>query len=259
MLTFCVAACIQAYMQRISSPADPTQTRYEQAYGTIREMIVSGRLRGGDMISEVKLAEELEISRTPVREAVKRLVANGLVESTPRGLRVFRPKPQDVAEVYFLRAAIEGAMIRAACGRISPGEIAALRKIHTRTLEANGRDDIDSLVALNGEFHSVIAAVAGSVRAENSLMALDPLVATYRRLSLFAPGHRNASIDEHGRLIDLLNARDGDRAESLMRAHIARAGRRITDAVLQIDQARDDGETARQLANLDGLDTEAVR
>lgn len=246
-------------MQKISSPADAPPTRYQQAYETIREMVVSGRLRGGDMISEVKLAEELEISRTPVREAVKRLVANGLVESTPRGLRVFRPKPQDVAEVYFLRAAIEGAMIRAACGRISPDEISALRKIHARTLEANGRDDIASLVTLNGEFHSVIAAVAGSVRAENTLMALDPLVATYRRLSLLAPGHRAASIDEHGRLIDLLDARDGEKAEALMRAHIARAGRRITDAVLQIDQAQDDGEALRQLANLDGLDTEHAR
>lgn len=246
--------CMQIVMQMDVSRQNPGPTRYEQAYETIREMIVSGRLRGGDVISEVKLAEELAISRTPVREAVKRLVASGLVESTPRGLRVFRPKPQDVAEVYFLRAAIEGAMIRAACGRIGQAEISALRTIHARTLEANGRDDIASLVALNGEFHSAIAAVAGSVRAENSLMALDPLVATYRRLSLFAPGHRAASIDEHGRLIDLLDARDGDRAEALMRAHIARAGRRITDAVLQIDPAGDDGEAARQLANLDSLD-----
>lgn len=250
-----MSICMQIGMHIIVDRAEHAPTRYEQAYETIRGMIVSGRLRGGDVISEVKLAEELSISRTPVREAVKRLVANGLVESTPRGLRVFRPKPQDVAEVYFLRAAIEGAMIRAACLRVTPAEIAALRTIHARTLDAIGQDDIATLVALNGEFHAAIAATAGSVRAENSLMALDPLVATYRRLSLFAPGHRAASVAEHARLIDLLEARDGGGAEALMRAHIARAGRRITDAVLQIDPAVDDDrEAARQLANLDSLD-----
>jgi DNA-binding GntR family transcriptional regulator len=248
---------MQIRMQIMTQTPEAPTPRYEQAYETIRGMIVDGRLRGGETISEVRLADELSISRTPVREAVRRLVGQGLVESTPRGLRVFRPKREDVAEVYFLRAAIEGALVRAAALRISAAEIEALRAIHARSLEAADREDIPALVVLNGEFHAGVAAAAGSGRAGEALRDLDPLVATYRRLSLFAPGHRKASNDEHGRLIELLERRDGARAEALMRAHIARAGRRITDAVLQIEPPEPGEDKATALiANLDGMDAD---
>lgn len=229
--------------------------RYARAYEQIRDMIVDGRLRAGETVSEVRLAGELAISRTPVREAVRSLVAQGLFETTPRGLKVFRPRPRDVAEVYFLRAAIEGAIARAAALRITAAEIAALRAIHARSLDAAGRSDVGSLVGLNGEFHAAIASAAGSGRAGDALRDLDPLVATYRRLSLFSADHRRTANDEHARLIDLLERGEGGGTEALMRAHIARAGRLITDAALQIEPSGgDDAETQALLANLDSLD-----
>lgn len=235
--------------------SDADAPRYARAYEQIRDMIVDGRLRAGETVSEVRLAGELAISRTPVREAVRSLVAQGLFETTPRGLKVFRPRPRDVAEVYFLRAAIEGAIARAAALRITAAEIAALRAIHARSLDAAGRSDVASLVGLNGEFHAAIAAAAGSGRAGDALRDLDPLVATYRRLSLFSADHRKTANDEHERLIDLLERGEGGETEALMRAHIARAGRLITDAALQIEPSEeDDAETRALLANLDSLD-----
>lgn len=223
--------------------------RYDQAFEMLRDMIVAGRLRAGETVSEVQLAATLGISRTPVREAVRRLVGLGLVEATPRGLRVFRPTAEDVAEVYFLRAAIEGALIRAAALRIRPEQISVLRDIHCKSEEAASRADIASLVALNGQFHGAIAIVAASPRSTGSLRDLEPLVASYRRLSLLVPDHQVSSIADHARLIELLARQDGPGAEVLMREHIASAGRRVAEAVAQIEPV----ERAELLANLNSL------
>lgn len=223
--------------------------RYDQAYEALRDMIVSGRLRAGETVSEVQLAEALGVSRTPVREAVRRLVGLGLVEATPRGLRVFRPTAEDVAEVYFLRAAIEGALVRAAAGRITPEQVAVLRAIHAESERAAALADIASLVTLNGRFHGAIATAAGSPRSTATLRDLEPLVASYRRLSLLAPGHQAASIADHARLIELLARHDGPGAEALMREHIADAGRRVAEAVAQIEPIG----SAELLANLNSL------
>jgi DNA-binding GntR family transcriptional regulator len=231
-------------------PARPP--RSEHAYATIRDMIVSGRLRAGETISEVQLAEVLAVSRTPVREAVRRLLAQGLLEVTPRGVRVFRPGAGDVAEVYFLRAAIEGAIARAAAARIAAEQLAELRRIHAESVGAAERGDIAALVDLNGRFHRLLAEAAGSVRASAALRDLDPLVAAYRRLSLLSREHQRGSIADHARLIDLLERRDGVAAEALVRDHIARAGQRVVEAVLHMEPAPEPG-AAGQLRNLSGL------
>jgi len=223
--------------------------RYDQAYEALRDMIVSGRLRAGEAVSEVQFAKILGISRTPVREAVRRLVGLGLVEATLRGLRVFRPTAEDVAEVYFLRAAIEGALVRAAAARITPDQIGLLRAIHAESERAAAGADIASLVMLNGRFHSAIASAAGSPRSTATLRDLEPLVASYRRLSLLAPGHQASSVADHARLIELLARHDGPGSEALMREHIAAAGRRVAEAVAQIEPIG----SAELLANLNSL------
>lgn len=225
--------------------------RSERAYEAIRDMIVSGRLRPGETVSEVQLAEALAVSRTPVREAMKRLLGQGLVEATPRGLRVFRPTAADVAEVYFLRAAIEGAVARAAAARISAARLAELGRIQAGGVEAAKRGDVAALVELNGRFHRLVAEAAGSARAAAALRDLDPLVAAYRRLSLLSPEHQHGSVADHARLIGLLERHDGPGAEALVRGHIARAGRRVAEAVLQMEPAS--AGAAEQLRNLDGL------
>ncbi|WP_043839128.1 GntR family transcriptional regulator [Muricoccus aerilatus] len=232
---------------------DSITPRYEVAYEQIRGMILDGRLRPGETISEVQLAERLQVSRTPVREAVKRLVGQGLLEVvTTRGFRVFRPTAEDVAEVYFLRAAIEGAIARIAAGRRTAADIDAMRDLHVRSREAAGQGDVPALVELNGRFHRILADACGSGRALAALEGLEPLVAAYRRLSLLSPAHQAGSVAEHARLIDLLEAGDGAAAEALMREHIAHAGRRVVEAVMQIEPAPTPG-AGGHLRNLDAL------
>lgn len=224
----------------------------QQAYEAMRDMIVSGRLRPGETVSEVRLAEELAISRTPVREAARRLVTQGFVEATPRGLRVFRPSAEEVAEVYFLRAAIEGAVARAAAAVPNTRHLADLRRVHAESFDALAADDVPGLVACNGRFHGHLAGATGAGRAVAALRDLEPLVAAYRRLSLFSPEHRQVSLAEHGALIDALERRDGEGAEALMRAHIAGAGRRVVEAVRHMEMAADNSD-GPQLRNLNSL------
>lgn len=229
-----------------------TTPLYQVAYERIRDMVLEGRLRPGETISEVQLADRLEISRTPVREAVKRLVGQGLLEITHRGLRIFRPTAEDVAEVYFLRAAIEGALARTAAARVTPEDLHALAELHAEGERAAARGDVPALVELNGRFHRIIAGACGSGRASAALHALDPLVAAYRRLSLLSPEHQRRSVAEHGELVALFRRGDGAGAEALMRDHIARAGRRVVEAVQQMEPA-DAPAGGGQLRNLDIL------
>jgi DNA-binding GntR family transcriptional regulator len=222
------------------------------AYSRIRRMIMDGMLKPGETISEGQLAERLDVSRTPVREAVRRLGEQGLIQTTPRGLRIFRPTAEDVAEVYFLRAAIEGAIARTAAELLSPAELDQLRGFHRDSEVAAANGDIAELVELNGRFHGVLAASCRSVRATATLASLEPLVASYRRLSLLSRDHQLGSIADHARLIDLLAAADGEAAEALMRDHIARAGRRVVEAARQMEPAQGPGEPDH-LRNLDIL------
>ena len=225
----------------------------QQAYEAMRGMIESGRLRPGETVSEVRLAEMLAISRTPVREAARRLAAQGLLETTPRGLRVFRPGAEEVAEVYFLRAAIEGAVARAAAAAPSTRHLTDLRRVHAESLTALAAGDVSGLVACNGRFHGRLVEATGAGRAVAALRDLEPLVAAYRRLSLLSPEHRRASLDEHAALIGALERRDGEGAEALMRAHIAGAGRRVVEAVRHMEAAADAGGDGPHLRNLDSL------
>ncbi len=230
---------------------DLAPARYDRAFDAIRDMIIAGRLPPGEVVSEGALAAALGVSRTPVREAVRRLVGLGLVQATPRGLRVFRPTAEDVAEVYFLRAAIEGAVVRAAAVRVTPGMLGGLRHLHRDSVVAADRGDIAALVALNGDFHRGLAEAAGGTRALAALGDLEPLVAAYRRLSLLRPEHQRDSIADHDRIIGLLARRDGAAAEVALRDHVARAGRRVAEAVAQIDPAAGAGDL--HLRNLDSL------
>jgi GntR family transcriptional regulator, rspAB operon transcriptional repressor len=241
--------CIQGLDATVDTETSPL---YQVAYDRIRDMIVEGHLRPGETVSEVQLADQLDISRTPVREAVKRLVGQGLLQITPRGLRIFRPTAEDVAEVYFLRAAIEGAVARAAAARICAADLGDLRGLHAEGERAAERGDVPLLVALNGRFHGIIAAACGSGRAAEALRGLDPLVAAYRRLSLLSPDHQKRSVAEHGLLIDRLERRDGPAAEALMREHIACAGRRVVEAVRQLEPTAPPADGS-QLTNLDAL------
>jgi DNA-binding GntR family transcriptional regulator len=207
----------------------------ERVYHAIREMIAEGRFRTGETISEVKLSAELDVSRTPVRDAVRRLVGENLLTVTPQGLRLYTPSIEDLADVYYTRAILEGAAGRLAVANAGPDLAIRLRAILEQARPALATDDHDAFTRLNGEFHDAIDSASGNRRIQELLASLDTIIVRYRRLSLVFPDHLRRSFEDHRRIVEQIEQGNPEAVEAMIRDHIFRAGARIVRAMLRVD------------------------
>jgi DNA-binding GntR family transcriptional regulator len=190
----------------------------------LRDEILFGRLNPGDPIAERTVAEELEVSRVPVREALIQLERDGLVEITPRrGAQVKRFNAGNIESLYQLREALEGMAARLAAARIRPAELATFRlKFHN--IPANpGRKDLVSISGLGDEFHSAVIHGSRNSMIIDMSESIAYRVRVARRLSY---GHVDAAsvgkaTEEHLAILEAICEGDPDLAERLMRAHIS--------------------------------------
>ena len=234
----------------------PASSLAERAYARIRKMITDGEIRN-EPISEVRLAESLQVSRTPVREAVRRLVGENVLEVTVQGVRLYLPSVEDLAEVYYTRAILEGAAARLAA---SIGGAALARKLRAILKEAEpllDTDDHDAFARLNGRFHGAIVASSGNRRIRELLDSLETIIVRYRRMSLLYPDHLRRSYEDHVRIAELIERERPEEVESHIRDHILRAGARIVRATLRIDGGSvDERSTAAALLAIDQSKTD---
>ncbi|HEX4358005.1 MAG TPA: GntR family transcriptional regulator [Pseudonocardia sp.] len=202
-------------------------TSAQRAVGALRELILRGELAPGARLGEVELAVRLGVSRTPVREALTRLAAEGLVELVPnRGARVSSWSAAELAGVFDLRAALEPRLTELAATRATPAESAALEELAVAMRAAGapgpGRD-LEAIVALNREFHALLvriadqpamaAALAGAVRA--------PIV--LRNFHSYDEQSLTRSLAHHLEIVAALRAADPVWARAVMTAHIRNA------------------------------------
>ena len=209
----------------------------DRAYGALRAGILDGRYGFGDKLGEIEIAEELGLSRTPVREALRRLGSEGLVEVLPnRGARVRTWTAQDLEETYELRAVLEGLAARRAAARMDPAaldemdRLAATMMTVDPSLGHRPAGDFAELAALNARFHELIVTAAGSAQLASTLQGLVqlPLVMrTYRRYTAAALARSHS---HHREIVDALRARDGGWAESVMRSHVLAARAVLLDS-----------------------------
>jgi DNA-binding GntR family transcriptional regulator len=200
----------------------------EQAYEAVRELLREGKLRSGEPVSELRLAETLGMSRTPVREAVRRLLAENLLEDgAGMGVRVPLPTPDDFAEVYYTRAALEAEVARIATSIANATFVSTLDSHFERMQAAVASQDTQAVLATNGAFHGTIVAFAGNKRIGALLQGFEPIMTRYRMFSLAIPEHLQRSVDDHRQLIDLIANGDADTAADFSRRHIMRAGGRV--------------------------------
>jgi len=219
----------------------PLQRRrlVDDATQILREAILEGRFTAGARLRQTDLADQLTISRTPVRDALGRLQHEGLVELLPRGgVRVAVLALEEAAELYDLREVLDGLAARLAAQRATPATLGRLEKALSRMARCLSRNDTNQWFGAHVAFHDEIMQASGNAR----LLALAPLV----RLSIqrFHPvllrtPHRLADADrEHREIHAAIAAGDAERAERVARAHIAGA----KDVVLKvIVQGESDG------------------
>jgi len=190
----------------------------------IRAAIIEGRLEPGQRLKEEELAHELGISRTPVREALLFLQAEGLVESEPnRGATVRAYEPEEIEDMYELRALLEGHAAHRAATRISDDDIRRLRESNERFAELRAADDVVELVRENFVFHNTILEAAGSERLGAMVRKVVELPLVYKSFYWYSPEQKLISDHYHRELAYALEARDAERAELIMKEHVFEA------------------------------------
>jgi DNA-binding GntR family transcriptional regulator len=175
---------------------------------------------------EEQLAERLGVSRTPVRQALTMLEAEGLVEITPnRGATVCSFSIEDVWDIYDLRAVLEGHAARRAAGRIEGRELERLRELAEEMEGLPGQfddheEEIRALVALNQEFHGTIVEASRNMRLEHLINRTVEIPLMFKTFFWYTPHERVISNHYHRQILKALEKGDADRAEIIMREHV---------------------------------------
>ena len=190
----------------------------------IRAAIVEGRLEPGQRLKEEELARELGISRTPVREALLFLQAEGLVESEPnRGATVRAYEPEEIEDMYELRALLEGHAAHRAATRISGEDVRRLHESNARFATLRAENDVVDLVRENLVFHNAILEAAGSERLAAMVRKVIELPLVYKSFYWYSPEQTLISDHYHRELTHALETRDAERAELIMKEHVFEA------------------------------------
>ncbi|GAA5118814.1 GntR family transcriptional regulator [Alloalcanivorax gelatiniphagus] len=219
-----------------SSPFTPVRRRSmeEEVYLRMREAILQGDLPGGERLVQEDIAQRFGTSRIPVRDALRRLEADGLVEAGARGVySVTRFGPDDLKEVYALRELLEGHLVEHACEHLTGEVLEELEQLHQDMEQARADQDPEAYVALNQRFHRALYDAADQPRTEKIILSLWQGIPPLTPLTI---EHRmDESSREHLAIIEALRDRDAPRAATAMRAHVATAGRALLEHVARGD------------------------
>jgi DNA-binding GntR family transcriptional regulator len=198
-------------------------TSAERTLDTLREDILRGTLPAGARLGEVELADRLGVSRTPVREALSRLAAEGLVELVPnRGARVASWTVDELEGVFALRSLLEPQLTALAVPHAAPADLDELDLLAARMVELGDRD-LDALVPLNRAFHDRLVALAAAPALATALAGAvhSPLVA--RNFHAYDAASLHRSTAHHVEIVAALRAGDPEWARAVMTAHIRNA------------------------------------
>ncbi|MGJ4962224.1 GntR family transcriptional regulator [Bradyrhizobium sp. SZCCHNS3002] len=193
----------------------------EAVFRALCHALENGFYRSGDRLREDEVAQKLNVSRTPVREAFGKLVAKGWVQPAGgRGLIVRSLDENEVLELYAMREILEGAAARLAAQYAVPAEVAALRDIHASFVSAG---DAAELARLNRLMHGAIQRAARNRYLDAALEDMHVATALLGTTTFAAEGRAATAAAEHGELIEAIAIRDPDRAEAIARGHIREA------------------------------------
>ncbi len=209
---------------------NPRQSgRVERVYQVLREMAVDFRLKPGERINEVALSKALGASRTPLREALNRLVSENFLTFEPgRGFFGRKLLMKDVADLYQVRGALEQYAVSAATGTASDDELADLSGFLDRTIADIGHTS-EQLLAFDEYFHESIAGLTGNDELVRMLRNLNARIRFFRWVDM--QSRRSRTQNEHREILQAIQQRDGNRASELMTMHISRRSEEIAAAV----------------------------
>jgi DNA-binding GntR family transcriptional regulator len=213
-------------------------TLAEDLRDELEERIVSGALLPGTRIDEIELAERFKISRTPVREALKALMATGFLEARPRyGVTVAAISIPMLLEMFETMAVLEGLCAKLAARRASQKEKAALRTVHERLVASIGVETEETFYSINWDFHELVYEASHTDFISAQTRALRKRVAAYRKYVTFQPGRVAATIIEHDRIIQAIEEGDPEAAFRAASEHVTLLGDSMADLIASLPPA----------------------
>lgn len=199
----------------------------------LEDAIVSGEYSPGAHLDELGLAEKFGVSRTPIREALGQLGAEGLVEMRPRrGAFISTPSPRRLLEMFETMAELEASCGRFAARRLTPEDERALTIAHEGCIAAAQAQDPDAYYDENRLFHEAIYRASRNSFLAEQAFALHKRLSPYRRIQLRARQRLGTSLAEHEGVLEALRAGDAEQAATRLRDHIAVQGERFSDMML---------------------------
>ncbi|MGI6697613.1 MAG: GntR family transcriptional regulator [Clostridiales bacterium] len=193
----------------------------EKIFLKLRQDILDGKYKAGDSLVELKLAEEMGVSRTPVREAIRQLELEGLVYSIPnKGVFVEGITGQDIEDIYAIRECMEGLAARWAIERMDEQSLKELENLCELMEFYTGKGDLDRVGELNSKFHDLIFESTKSKPLKQILIDFQYYIGNIRLASLKSPGRAEQSLKEHKAIVEAFKDRDVERGERVLVEHI---------------------------------------
>lgn len=201
-----------------------TRTSTERAVATLREQILDGTLLPGARLGEVEVSERLGVSRTPVREALGRLAAEGLVEIVPnRGARVATWSAREIEGIFELRALLEPQLTALAAANVTADDLAELDDLAARMRAAGAADDREAIAPLNRRFHDRLVEIADHPALAQALAGAIHRTVVARNLHEYDDASLHRALAHHVEIVAALREADGEWARAVMTAHIRNA------------------------------------
>jgi len=201
-----------------------TGSLQERVFAQIQDDILNGKYQPGDSLIESRLSQELGVSRTPVREALKQLELKGLVKSTPnKGTIVTGITIQDIYDIYAIRMKIEGLAARWAAEKITQEELAELKEAVELEEFYTMKNDVGQLYKFDNNFHYIIFKASKSRPLMHTLSTFHHYLQRARNASFSTPGRARKALKEHQDILQAIADRDPERAEKLTEKHIRNA------------------------------------
>lgn len=190
----------------------------------IREAIINGTLKPRERLMEIQLAEDLGVSRTPIREALRKLELEGFIVMVPRkGAYVSDVSFKDIADVFEIRTALETLAAGLAAERITDEELQIMERLLAAKAEAINNQNLESIIEIDTAFHEAIYTASRNDRLKTIVNNLREQIQRYRSTTLAYPGRMKSSLEEHKYIVEALQSRDVQLAKQLAQEHIENA------------------------------------
>jgi len=204
----------------------------EIVFETMREAIIKGQLKPAERLMEVQLAEEMGVSRTPVREAIRKLELEGFVVMVPRkGAYVAGISTRDITEVFEIRAALESVASGLAAERITEEELEELERLLVKVAECAKKGDVDKVIKYDTDFHDCLYKASRNNRLVQIISNLREQIQRFRKTSLASPGRLKDTLKEHQRIVEAISERNVQLAHDLALEHIESAENSMLEAL----------------------------